>query len=239
MSLTLTAILVVIALMRLYATLTITFASDHMVDYNGYMAATQRWLDTGTPYNAWEVAGPFDYGPHTFLHPPVAVLFFLPFLYLPPILWWVLPIALVIWSFNVWRPVWWSWPVMAAMVAVASPAAALTTGNTNIWVCAGVAFGLLYGWPAVLIFLKPSLFPLAFIGSWSKWWWIGVVILLLASVPFGALWFDWARVLLNSPGTLLYSANDIPWILVPIVAWYAATRPRPTWSHRAMRPGKT
>ena len=70
-------ILLAFALMRLYATLTVSYASAHGVDYAGYMAGTERWLATGTPYVASEVAGPFEYGQNTFLHTPVSMLLFL------------------------------------------------------------------------------------------------------------------------------------------------------------------
>ncbi len=161
----------------------------------------------------------------------------MPFLYLPWFAWWAIPIGAVAWSFWVWRPAWWSWPLMAAVILFDTPGANLVTGNSNMWVCAAVAMGLMYGWPALLIFFKASLAPLALIGAWSRTWWVGAVIGLLLCLPFGTLWIDWVKVLINSPGDIFYSAGDIAWVTVPAVAWFAATRPRPTWSHRGTRAG--
>jgi hypothetical protein len=56
-------------------------------------------------------------------------------------------------------------------------------------------------------------------------WWITAVVLALLSL----LWVDatvtWVGVLASSRGGgLLYSAVDIPMLLIPVIAWRARTR---------------
>jgi hypothetical protein len=47
----------------------------------------------------------------------------------------------------------------------------------------------------------------------------------LLCLPFGALWSDWVASVLNSRGGgVLYSALEIPILLLPIVAWVGRTR---------------
>lgn len=66
-------------------------------DFDGYLAAGRRFLETGSPYTAVQLLGPYDPWslPQTevFLYPPTALLLVLPFLVLPAFLWWALPLA--------------------------------------------------------------------------------------------------------------------------------------------------
>src|SRR3954451_2620758 len=60
-------------------------------DLTHYLDGVRRWLATGSPYLPNEVARSFDYEVETFLHPPVSLIFFAPWLVLPAILWWAVP----------------------------------------------------------------------------------------------------------------------------------------------------
>lgn len=82
------------------------------VDYQLYVDATTRWLSGGPFYPAYELAGPFANTDHDILYPPVAILLFAPFTVLPAILWWAIPLGLVVWVIYCLRPdpvVWPSW----------------------------------------------------------------------------------------------------------------------------------
>lgn len=57
-------------------------------DLTGYLEGARRFLETGSPYAPWS-----GLGPHTFIHPPVALALFVPFLWLPAWLWWVVPLV--------------------------------------------------------------------------------------------------------------------------------------------------
>ena len=198
------------------------------LDIGHYLDGTRRWIETGSPYIPAEVAGPFQIAPETFLHPPVAVLLFVPFLVLPLVLWWAIPIGIVVWCLVSWRPADWTWPIIAALLALSRFMIPLIVGNSDLWVWAAIAAGLRFGWPAVLVVIKPSLFPFMFIGVRRRSWWIAAVAVLLVCLPFGALWADWVAVLRNAPKDLGYSVPNVPWLVVPIVAWAARTRPART-----------
>jgi hypothetical protein len=200
---------------------------QHIVglDIGHYLDATRRWIETGSPYLPSEVAGPFQIEPETFLHPPVAIYLLAPFLVLPVVLWWAIPIGIVAWCVASWRPADWTWPVIAALLALSRFMIPLIVGNTDLWVWAAIAAGLRFGWPALLVVIKPSLIPFMLIGIRRKPWWIAAAIILVASLPFGALWSDWISVVHNAPKDLGYSVPNVPWLAVPIVAWLARARP--------------
>ncbi len=190
-----------------------------------YIAATIRWLETGTPYVASEVAAPFDYGPDTFLHPPIALLLFLPFVWLPPFLWYAIPIGFTAWSIAGWRPERWTWPVMAACLAWPRTSGMLIVGNTDLWMMAIAAAGLRWAWPWILVVIKPSFAPLMLMGVRHRSWWIALAVLVVVALPFGGLWGQWLAVLLHAPGGLLYSVLGLPLVLLPIVAWAGRRAP--------------
>jgi hypothetical protein len=184
-----------------------------------YLAATARWLDTGTPYLAPEVAAPFDYQPDTFLHPPVALILFLPFRWLPAFVWYVIPIAIVSVLVARWRPARWTRPIMAACLAWPRTSGMLIVGNTDLWVAAFVALGLYWGWGWALVALKPSFAPLAVLGVRRRGFWIAVAVVGAVSIPFGRLWLDWLSVVVHAPGGVLYSILGLPLVLLPAVAY--------------------
>jgi hypothetical protein len=208
--------------LELFATASTTFAGLVGNDLDAYLAATRRWLATGTPYVPAEVAGPFEYGPDTFLHPPITLLLLAPFLVLPAFLWWAIPIAITTWVVASFRPVPLAWPVMAALIALPFRIPIFVVGNTDLWVCAFVALGLRFDWPGVFIAIKPSLFPLGLVGIQSRSWWITAAATIAVSALFGTLWIDWALVVLHAPGGLVYSLPSIPTLAIPIVAFLSA-----------------
>ena len=203
---------------------------QHIVglDIGHYLDATRRWSATGTPYLAYQLTAPFQLvDSATFLHPPIALYLFAPFLVLPLVLWWVIPIGIVGWTILAWRPAYWSWPVMAAALALSRFHIPLIVGNSDLWIWAAIATGLRFGGPALLIVVKPSLYPFMVIGIHRRSWWITALVVAFAAVPFGTLWLDWMAIIRNAPIDPLYSLFNIPWLLVPVVAWLARTRPTP------------
>lgn len=194
-------------------------------DRGHYMDAARRFLESGTPYLPWEVAGPFDYTPLTFLHPPVALWLMTPFAFLPPLAWYIVPVALLAWRFAAWRPSPLAWAAIALCLAWPRSPGMVIAGNSDVWAAAIVALGLRFGWPGPLMLLKPSFIPLALAGIHTgRRWWAGWILVAALSVPFGALWFDWIRVVMNAPGDLLYSALAIPGVAMPVFAWLGRRR---------------
>jgi hypothetical protein len=194
-------------------------------DYGHYLDAVHRWIETGSPYLPNEVAAPFpEFEPETFLHPPISLPFFAAFLILPAILWWAIPIAIVAWSIVAWRPAPWTWPWLALVLAWPRTPGAIIVGNTDMWAAAVVALALRFGWPGALMVLKPSYFPLIFIGCRRPSWWRTIAVLGLASLLFGTLWIEWIRVVRNAPGDFFYSLPDLPLVLIAAVAWLGRRR---------------
>ena len=75
-------------------------------------------------------------------------------------LWWAIPLGIVAWSIVAWRPAVWTWPVIAALLSLSRFMIPLIVGNTDLWVWAAIALGLRWGWPSLLVAVKPSLFRL-------------------------------------------------------------------------------
>jgi hypothetical protein len=214
--------------LRLYATATVTFAGLLAYDYGHYLDATRRWLETGTPYLHSEVAAPFDYAPLTFLHPPTSLPFFALFLFLPAILWWAIPLGIVAASVAAYRPAAWTWPIMAASLAIPGLSGVLVVGNTDMWAWAAFALALRFGWPAALLAaIKPSLAVLALVGIRHRSTWIVGAVVVVAALLFGDLWRQWVMVVINSPGNLDYSRQNVPWLLMPAIAWLGRSRTPP------------
>jgi hypothetical protein len=200
------------------------------VDITHYLDGARRWLETGTPYLASEVAGPFEYQPQTFMHPPIALLLFVPFLWLPIVLWWLVPLAVTLAIVVACRPAPWTWPLLALAAAYPRFHAALIVGNSDLWVLAGIAAGLVLGWPALVIVVKPTLLFLAAAGVRHRSWWLGWVVVAVMCVPFGTLWSDWIAVVVNSPGDWTYSLHNVPYLLAPLIAWLGRTAMRRGWA---------
>ena len=204
--------------------------ADHAgEDLVHYLDGVRRWWDAGSPYLPDEIARNFDYEVETFLHPPISLPFFALWLVVPAILWWTIPVAITAALVLIWRPEPWTWPVMAFGLAQPQFHQALLWGNSNLWVMAALGLGLAKGWPAALILIKPSLAFLALVGYRRRSWWAVVVALGLASIPFGFLWIEWIRVVLNSPADADYGLRNLPWVAIPLVAWAGRSRdPEPS-----------
>jgi hypothetical protein len=198
-----------------------------VVDYASITGAASHWLATGQFYQPWQIAGPYAIqlgSAVDILHPPVVLWLAVPFVFLPPILWWVIPMAAAMWAVVRMRAAAWTWPVLFMLWALAREV--WLVGNVGMWIVAAEALGLLYRWPAVLVLVKPSLAPFALVGVRRRAWWLGLGVLLLLCVPFGALWLDWWRAAIVNPtnGGPLYSFAHVPAMLIPIVAWAGSTR---------------
>lgn len=225
----LTVVLLVLAAIRLADVLTSPFGQRFLAnDLNGYLAGTQRFLETGSPFLPEQLSGAWQLAADSFIHPPPAVLLFAPFLILPAILWWIIPIGLTMAAVVRLRPAAWAWPVMAACLLWPRSAGILIAGNSDLWVTAALAVTLAWSLPvSVLIALKPSYLPFALAGAVWRRWWIGAAAVVLISALFGALWLDYLAVLRGISLEPLYSLLNAPYVLIPVIAWLARTRPAP------------
>jgi hypothetical protein len=194
-------------------------------DLDFFRSVAQRWLDTGVYYTDHQLAGPYVVQTQVDnLYPPPALLLFVPFTFLPAILWWVIPVGLI--GYAVWwtRPYVWAWPVLALTVLYPKTPAVLLYGNSDLWGVAFCAAGVRWGWPAALVAFKPSVGFLALPGILSRGWWIATAALVLVTLPLLSLWLDYPRVVLNSDSDVGRSLSDAPFFLLPFLAWFTSTR---------------
>jgi hypothetical protein len=190
------------------------------VDPVFYQDMGRRWLETGTFYTDRQLSGPYETTTLIDnLYPPIALYLFVPFVFLPLIMWWLIPLAMV--GFVIWylRPVAWSWPILALVIALPKTISAAIYGNSDLWVAAAVAGGVVLGWPAILAVFKPSLVYFAVIGINRISWWFMAAILVVLSLPLLPLWLQWPTVIANSTSGALYSIGNLPFMCLPILAW--------------------
>lgn len=209
------------------------------VDFHQYQGHVERWLTTGQFYLPRQLAGPTQVMDGDPLYPPIALYLLVPFHWLPEILWWVPPLAVLVYAVARFRPRMWTWPLIAAALAYPRSEAMIFYGNPGMWINAAIAAGLLWGWPAAFVLVKPSLGPFALVGIRHRSWWLALAVLAVAAIPFGTLWIDYFTVLRNSSVPLTYSMLDLPLALVPVVAWLgrrdSAVGIAPPWRGLAAR----
>jgi hypothetical protein len=190
------------------------------VDYQLYVGAGASWLHGGPFFQPYQLSGPYQISAGDILYPPVALLLFVPFTFLPAILWWLIPALALTWCLYRLRPARWAWPLLAACAAWPTTPLKILTGNPVIWAVAALSVGVVWAWPSVLVLIKPSLFPFALFGARTRGWWLAFGFFVAVSLPFGSLWVDWIRSILNSHGGgFAYSILEIPMLAFPLVAW--------------------
>jgi hypothetical protein len=206
------------------------------LDYRWHVDAARRLLENGTPYWPWQIAGPYEIANGAILYPPTAFLLFIPFIWIPTVLWWAIPIAILVWGLTLHRPPLWAWALIGALISFERSLNVYIYGNPSMWIVAAIAAGTILWWPFIFVVAKPSFGPIALLGIRHRSWWIAAVVLALVSIPFARVWLDWFAVVRNSNVSLIYNLPTLPLMLVPLVAWLTGIR-RPTipWLGRAAR----
>jgi hypothetical protein len=208
------------------------------VDYTLYMDATRRFLGGGPFYESWQLTGSYFPDALPILYPPQAIVLFAPFTVLPPILWWAIPLLTIVGVVAWQRPGPLVWPLLALCLWWPATTIKIVSGNPVLWAGAAVALGTIWRWPAALALVKPSLFPLALIGVRDRRWWL---VAAAGALPFAWMLPDYLRALGNfqvGPG---YSIQEVPLLLIPLLAWLGSTRVGPppslpfhSWSRAAV-----
>ena len=203
------------------------------VDFVLYRDVAARWLAGGPYFEPYQLAGPYEIRAGDVLYPPVGLILFAPFAVLPAAIawstWWAIPLGVVAWAVWRLRPRVEVWPLLALCVAWPTTLLKTWTGNPVIWCVAAMALGTLWYWPSVFVLLKPSLAPFALFGANRRSWWVALAGFAVLCLPFGPLWADWVASVVNSRGGgVLYSALEIPMLMIPLVAWLGRTRLAPT-----------
>jgi hypothetical protein len=193
-------------------------------DFGFYRDVGARWLADGSYYLPRQLGGPYvAVLMADVLYPPSALLLFVPFAVLPAVLWWAVPIGLTLYVLRWLRPASWALCVMLALLLWPRAIGAYLFGNTDIWAVAAICAGLRWGWPAVLLTIKPTFAPLALLGVRRRSWWIVAGLLGVASLLMLPLWLDYLRVMANVSIGWTYSLGSIPLVSVPIVAWMGSS----------------
>lgn len=191
-------------------------------DYRMYMEAASRWLASGVWYLPTQLAGPYDVALGDVMYPPSSIPLFVPFAFLPAVLWWAIPTAIV--AVSVWahRPSVLAWALIGVCLAAPYTWFLYANGNPVIWAAAALALGTHRRWAAAGVLVKPSLFPFALFGVRSRGWWAALGAGLLLAAVFAPMWPDYVRAILNARGqraTVLYSVGDVPLMSLPLIAW--------------------
>jgi hypothetical protein len=227
MLLTLTGVILAFAALDAAVVLPISLSYQGGVavgmDYGIYMDRTHDWLAGDGFYRARQLTGlPYDIQNGDSFYPPTLLYLLVPFaLGLPAILWWLIPFAIIVAALIHMRPPMWTWPIMAFALLLPRAPVVLILGNPSLWMIAAAFAGAAWAWPAVLLLLKPTLAPFALIGIRRRSWWIGFALLVLVSLPFGAMWLDYATALLNAQNArgLEYTLGEWPLMIAPVAAW--------------------
>ncbi|HEV8698064.1 MAG TPA: glycosyltransferase family 87 protein [Candidatus Limnocylindrales bacterium] len=200
-------------------------------DYRFFMAIAERWRTGASVYLPHQLAGPYvELSGRDMIYPPIALLLFVPLSFLPAPLWWIIPLgtiaAVIIW----FRPEAWTWPVFALALWYPRDESMIIWGNTGMWMAALVGLGLVWGWPAAFVLLKPSLAPFLLAGIRKpRALVVGLVVLAALSLTMVPLWADFITAVRNAGSSwpsVLYSLPDVPLLLMPALAWMARTRGR-------------
>ena len=207
------------------------------VDYELYRDVTSRWLDGGTFFEAHQLAGAYEITPGDVLYPPVAIWLFGPWALgatgggpgpaVVAALWWAIPLGATIAAVAALRPRPWAWPLLALCASNPTTLLKIWTGNPVMWSMAALAIAVVgpSRLTAPFVLLKPSLGPFGLFGIDRRSWWLGLIVLVLLSLPFGVMWRDWLESVVNSRGGgLLYSSLEAPFLLLPLIAWLGRTR---------------
>lgn len=203
------------------------------MDFWFYRDIGIRWLETGVYYLPHQLTGePYALvNMSSVLYPPAALVLFVPFVWLPAVLWWVIPLAVVAYVVWSYRPSPWAWVAIAACIAWPRTFGAVLFGNTDMWVAAAVAGGLRWGWPAALLAIKPMFAPLGLPAIRKRSTWIAGAFMVAVSLPMLPDYIVAARNLqVDDP--LAYWTVSIPFAVLPLVAWVGSTREgaRAGWS---------
>lgn len=182
------------------------------LDFTMYQDRTRDFLAGEGFYRARQLAGPYLIEAGDALYPPSLLLLMVPFaLGLPAPLWWMVPLGVIAAAIVAVRPPW--WPLLVVILVYPRTWANLLYGNPSLWAFAAIAAGMAWRWPAVLAVLKPTLGLFALVGIRDRRWWVTLAVAAVVSLPFGALWFDYLRVLRDASAAALgpdYLAGDLP-----------------------------
>ena len=197
-------------------------------DHHLYMEATRGWLAGGSFYPDWQTSGPYEIRWGAILYPPIALLLFVPFTFLPGWLWIIVPLGVTLAVVASHRPGIWRMAVIAVVLA-SNPMEILdyTAGTPTIWIVMFVALATRWPWWSALVLAKPTLIVFGLLGVRSRTWWLAAIAMSLVTLAFWSMTITWFGVLFDMSGvTVLYSVPNAALVLVPLIAGYPTMRSR-------------
>jgi hypothetical protein len=190
------------------------------MDYRFYRDVGTRWLEDGSFYTPEQLTGPYvgrlmvDV-----FYPPTALWLFVPFAVLPAVLWWAVPILVVLFALLRMRPRPWAWLIIAILLAWPRAIGAYLFGNTDIWIVAALASGFVWGWPAAFVIVKPALLPLVLPIVRRQRFWAGLAAVAALTIPTLPLWPAYVQAMRDLTIDLGHSIGSVPLMAIPLVAW--------------------
>ncbi len=169
----------------------------------------------GSFFQPYQLTGPYVVQVFEILYPPTILPLLAGFSFLPDVMWWIVPMSVLIGVCLYWRPTLLGWTLILACLASPYTFVVFAFGNPGMWIAAFLALGTVYGWPAILVLLKPTLAPFALLGIPHRSWWVALGVLALVSLLFVPLWVQYATAIANARGPLvspLYSLPSVPLI---------------------------
>jgi hypothetical protein len=195
-------------------------------DWAFYVSLGRRWLDSGVLYGDRQLTGTYHVLVNVDnLYPPPSILVFAAFAVVPTplsaLVWWGMPLGLLVKALVKFRSSPWTWPLMAACVFWPRSLGSLVAGNSDLLSAGFVAGGLIWGWPGVLGVFKPSFGPFALTGIRRRSWWVGLGLVALVSLPFllGGAWSQYLIAVSHWDLPWDRSILNVPLLLIPVLAW--------------------
>jgi hypothetical protein len=206
-------------------------------DWETYRTAAERWLGGGSFYLERQLAGPYLIQDGDVLYPPPILVLLVPFTLVPDVAWWLVPLGLTAAIVVRHRPAPLGWLLIALCLLFPITGVKLLHGNPGMLFMAAVAGATILAWPAALVLLKPTLLPFALLGITTRRWWIAFAALVGVSLLFLPMWPDFVVAIRDGHSELgiLYSLNEFPMIVIPVIAWvFGAASPLPasSWVRR-------
>jgi hypothetical protein len=197
-------------------------------DFETYRDAAARWLAGGGFYDPRQLAGPWTFvTSREVVYPPTSLALFVPFVFLPAVLWWAVPAALTAWSVWQHRPNALAWLLIAVALLNRMSLQQWWVGNPVIWCAAAVALATVRPYLGPLVLVKPTWAPLALVGVRDRRWWLLLAawgLVVIATLP---LWSQYLAVMGNFRGIPVYwLPGNAPVIALPVIAWLGTTRRR-------------
>jgi hypothetical protein len=185
-----------------------------------YQQATSRVLAGQSWFLDRQLGGSYAIQHGDVLYPPVSAFFFGPWLVLPAWTFVAMAVSIVAAYVLIARPSVFVWPVLALFASDPTTLLLVMFGNPGLWTAAFIALGLRFGWPGVLVLLKPSVGPLALVGIHRRGWWFGLATLGLGSLVLLEHTLQYPRVLVDAHGGGIgYSIASLPMTVIPLIAW--------------------